>query len=123
MIGTISTSLKTKGVMEMYIRQSIKTFLVFLTLIVIWTNGHAQPNIPKSEIPADIPKSVRGQIEALYSSNGRVRAVAAHKLGQIGAKADPAIPFLIGLLDDEDMMIQIFFYLGRNFPVDLVGRR
>jgi len=60
----------------------------------------AQTTVPKEEVPSDIPAEVRNEILGLYSSNLVDRGNAALRLGRIGEKAVPAIPFLVGLLGD-----------------------
>lgn len=80
----------------------IKNFLLFLFIISMGIGGtsFAQPHIPKENIPSNIPKDVRQQIEGLYSKDPLARARSAGKLGEMGEKAVPAIPFLIEMLDD-----------------------
>ncbi|MFQ5976389.1 MAG: HEAT repeat domain-containing protein, partial [Candidatus Hydrothermarchaeales archaeon] len=58
-------------------------------------------NISKEKIPSDIPSDVREKIKKLYSLDARERAYGAYHLGKEGAKAAPAIPFLIGILGDD----------------------
>ena len=72
-----------------------------MSVMAIRSAGYAQPNIPKENIPADIPTEVREQIERLYSSDPVGRGDAAYDLGEMGEKAAPAIPFLIEVLKDE----------------------
>jgi HEAT repeat protein len=76
--------------------------LIFSISILVWqTPSFSQPNIPKEKIPANIAPEIRTQIENLYDPDRATRAVAALKLGEMGEKAAPAIPFLIGLLEDD----------------------
>lgn len=57
-----------------------------------------QPMPPKDQIPADIVGAMKRDIEKLYSSDALERANAAQRLGK--EQALPAVPFLIGMLDD-----------------------
>lgn len=63
--------------------------------------SYAQPKIPKENIPSDISSNVRKQIERLYSTESKERVEGAYYLGKMGAKAVPAIPFLIAILQDD----------------------
>ena len=63
----------------------------------------AQPVTLTREIPPDIPSDVRKQIERLHSSNPARRARASRSLGEMGAKAAPAVPFLVELLNDREV--------------------
>lgn len=60
----------------------------------------AQTTVPREQIPGDIPADVRKDIEALYLSGLIDRGNATMRLGKMGERAAPAIPFLIGLLHD-----------------------
>jgi len=61
----------------------------------------AGPNLPQAGIPADLPAQVREQIERLYAKDAFVRAEAALSLGEMGADAVGAIPYLVSMLDDD----------------------
>jgi HEAT repeat protein len=77
--------------------------IAFLALILVLSIGltvYAQPNLPKENIPATLPPEVKAEVEGLYSPEAAKRAQAAEKLGNMGDKAAPAIPYLIGLLGD-----------------------
>lgn len=81
----------------------IETTLAFWVVISIMTLeaiGYAQPNIPKEDIPSNIPYNVRKEIEGLYSSDSTERGYAAQQLGKMATLAVPAIPFLIEILGD-----------------------
>jgi HEAT repeat protein len=71
--------------------------LIFFSFVCVL---HAQPNIPKENIPRSIPSDLRFQIEKLYSVDPIERAYAARSLGERGKLALPAIPFLIAILHD-----------------------
>ncbi|MBI5187727.1 MAG: HEAT repeat domain-containing protein [Nitrospirae bacterium] len=60
----------------------------------------AQPKIPKEKIPSEIPSEMKEHIEKLYSSDPKERANGAIELGEIGKRAFPVVPFLIGILHD-----------------------
>jgi len=79
-----------------------KHFLLILTALgVCFAHlASAQPNIPRENIPPNIALEVRGQIERLYSEDAEERVRAADRLGGMGEKAIPAVPFLMDLLDD-----------------------
>jgi HEAT repeat protein len=82
----------------------MKLFLalgVGITIISIGITGHTQPTISKDTISSDIPADVRAEIEGLYAADAATRAQAASHLGKMGARAIPAIPFLVKLLGDE----------------------
>ncbi len=76
-----------------------------IALLATASVGVAQPAIPKDRIPADAPAEVRREIETLYSSNADERGQACVRLGDMGAKAAPAAPFLAGLLGDDSEFI------------------
>ena len=72
--------------------------IVFLGASVL---SYAQPKISKEAIPKKPSSYVSKQIKRLYSSDALERGNAAYALGQMGEKAAPAIPFLIGVLHDQ----------------------
>lgn len=74
---------------------------VFVFIFLAAGLCYAQPKIPKENIPSDISPQVKGQIELLYSPEPEVRGKAAVKLGEMGPQAAPAVPFLMGILDDK----------------------
>jgi HEAT repeat protein len=65
------------------------------------TDRPAELTIPKEQIPKDIPVEVQEQIDLLYSADVVKRLAALGELGRMGAKAAPAIPWLIELLGDD----------------------
>jgi len=85
----------------------IKTILGVLVVIIVIGVGligcAAGPNIPKENIPYNIPDNLKREIERLYSRRAQDRVCAAFNLGQMGTGAVPAIPFLIAMLDDYSM--------------------
>lgn len=81
----------------------VKSILALLAAICWLSQAavvQAQTTVPRDKIPADIPADVKKEIEALYLSNIVDRGNATMRLGRMGEKAAPAIPFLIGLLHD-----------------------
>ena len=58
----------------------------------------AQTTVPREKIPANLPADLTSQIKALYSQDSNEVVAAAQKLGEMGPRALPAIPLLIGLL-------------------------
>jgi hypothetical protein len=81
---------------------SLRRFLVpvMALILVLYGFSFAQPKIPKTTIPVNTPAHVKTLIELLYSPNPQDRSTAANKLGDLGAAATPAVPFLIDLFDD-----------------------
>ena len=73
---------------------------VLVTVLFLGFNCYAQPTIPKDKIPSDLAAEVKAEVEGLYSPEAAKRAQAANKLGDLGEKAAPAIPFLVGMLGD-----------------------
>ena len=71
-------------------------------LIILMTQAfcYALPKFSKEDIPANLPPQIRSQIERLFSQDAAERADGAMKLGEFGAEARPAIPYLIGILSD-----------------------
>ena len=60
---------------------------------------NAQTNVPKDKIPAGISPEIRQEIDRLYLKTTDVLE-AAGKLGDMGEKAAPAVPFLMGLFSE-----------------------
>ena len=73
---------------------------VLVTVLFLGFNCYAQPNIPKENIPSNLSAEVKAEVEGLYAPEAVKRAQAANKLGNMGEKAVPAIPLLIGMLGD-----------------------
>ncbi|ODS33014.1 MAG: heat repeat-containing PBS lyase [Candidatus Scalindua rubra] len=80
--------------------KTVSYLTVVISVISIGTTGCYKPNIPMENIPFDVPADVREKIKGMYSWNPLKRRYAVVQLGQMGARAAPAIPFLIGALDD-----------------------
>jgi HEAT repeat protein len=74
------------------------TAVAILGISVTGQHCYAYTAIPREKIPADFPVDVRKQVERLYSHDVEEQARACYQLGQMGEKAVPAIPFLIGML-------------------------
>lgn len=55
---------------------------------------------PQTEIPPETTDNVQQAIKSLFSPEPDIRAASAFELGEMGDRAVPAIPFLVGLLDD-----------------------
>ncbi|MFA6056254.1 MAG: HEAT repeat domain-containing protein [Thermodesulfovibrionales bacterium] len=68
--------------------------------LVIFGHSYSQPRILSENLPKNIQPEVRQLIEKLYSEDPGERGKALIKLGEIGQKAVPAIPFIIGMLSD-----------------------
>ncbi|MDP2913232.1 MAG: hypothetical protein Q8N91_04420 [Candidatus Omnitrophota bacterium] len=77
----------------------ISAVAIIINFIALFSS-HAQPNIPRENIPKDASVEIRKEIEKLYSPDAIERAEAAIHLGWMGSKAAPAIPFLKAMLND-----------------------
>src|SRR5665648_1160596 len=73
---------------------------VLVTILFLGFNCYAQPTIPKDKIPSNLAAEVKAEVEGLYAPEPVKRAQAASNLGNMGEKAVPAIPVLIGMLGD-----------------------
>ncbi len=80
--------------------KTVSALSVLITVISIGATGCYQPNIPKGNIPPDVPIEIEEKIKGLYSWNPLKRRNSVVQLGQLGARAVPAVPFLISVLDD-----------------------
>ena len=81
--------------------KKVLILLIVISIGLIWIHSRPiGPNIPKRNIPQDIPADVKQQIERLYSKEWKERSYAAIQLGEMGTRAVSAIPFLIGILGD-----------------------
>jgi HEAT repeat protein len=85
--------------------EAILALLVILHILGIEKTAYLQPNTARGNIPSHIPAQLRQQIERLYSRVPVERADAAVRLGQMGEKAVPAIPFLVGMLGDSTQSV------------------
>jgi len=84
-------------------RYSLLILLILLAVFglsgcFVWPGG---PEISKRKIPGDIPEDIKADIIKLYSWKASIRVTAAYDLGRNGKRAEPAIPFLVGMLDDD----------------------
>jgi len=86
----------------------MKTMKIIVTVLLLVSftvvAAHAQPTTPKDDIPKDIPADVREQIELLYSSDAKVRLEALFRLESMVEVNSPAVPFLIEMLDDNEVI-------------------
>jgi HEAT repeat protein len=82
--------------------------LLFVLLCALAAGAPAATNrgcrVPRERIPDDISASLRRHVTALYSDSQAARADAAFAIGGLGKQAAPAVPFLIGLLQDHGRM-------------------
>jgi HEAT repeat protein len=71
-------------------------------LLTVGSFAHAwpTPQIPREEIPASMPPEVKRYVLALYDGRDEVQIAAANALGELGAQASSAAPFLASLLRD-----------------------
>jgi hypothetical protein len=76
-------------------------------------SSHAQTpsatRSPQSQL-AQMPREVREEVDRVASNDAGKRATGAASLGQMGAVATPAIPYLVPLLDDATKV----FVLGQG---------
>ena len=87
--------------------KNIWLIIVILLLIgIVPQSIYSQPKIAVESIPSNVPPEVKAHIKELYSDNPVRRINAASVLGKIGEKAKDAVPFLIGMLDDSDFVLQ-----------------
>jgi hypothetical protein len=75
-------------------------------LALLSTFVYAQPSFKRKDIPEDIESGVRTEIIKLFSKNVARRRSGAYNLGKMGAKANPAIPYLVAMLSDRDKMVR-----------------
>jgi HEAT repeat protein len=75
-----------------------KAAVCLVVLGVLAATAQAQPLVPREKIPAGIPADVRTGIEGLYAATSVQRIEAATSLGEMGAKAGAATPFLVSML-------------------------
>jgi HEAT repeat protein len=81
-------------------------FLFFFSVNTILCDMlYAQPTILRESMPRDLPPQLKQQIERLYSQDPVNRGDAAMRLGQMGSRAARAIPFLIGILGDTQLIL------------------
>lgn len=87
--------------------KSSKIVFIFLSIALLLSEGllYAQPKPKTKTIPSGIISEVRVQIEKLYSDEPADRVLAAMRLGEMGEKANPAVPFLIDILSDTKSVI------------------
>jgi len=78
----------------------MKAFLAGLLAALVAASVEAKPTIPQERIPPETPSDVRRYLDELYSRDPVTRAMAAVKLGRLGDRAEPAIPFLTAMLGD-----------------------
>lgn len=73
-----------------------------LLCLTLASTAAAQPKQLKNlKIPADTPAEVRAQLERLSLKDRNERADAVMKLGGMGSKAAPALPFLLEMVREE----------------------
>ena len=76
-----------------------RTVLAFLALTAFGSGAAAQPKqLKKLQIPADAPADVRAQLQRLSLKDRNERADAVMKLGGMGSKAAPGLPFLLEMV-------------------------
>jgi HEAT repeat protein len=93
--------------------KEIASSLLILGVVVAASLGYARCNTSNGQIPPGIPLDLKREIGALNSSKPIDRENAAFRIGTMGEKAVPAIPFLIAMLGDVT--------LSETPPSDAVG--
>ena len=83
--------------MKKHIKLTI--LLAFISLVIVG-HSYSQPRILSEKLPENIQPNVGQLIEKLHSEDPGERGKALIKLGEIGRKAVPAIPSIIGMLSD-----------------------
>ena len=61
----------------------------------------AEQKLTKTDIPQNLPRQLKKEIEATFDNSAMERGAAAEKLGRRGEAAVAAVPFLIRLLSDD----------------------
>ena len=80
--------------------KKLRYIIVLVFACVICASAYAKPKISIKQIPLHADAEVKTQIRRLYSWSYAKRYDACKKLGEMGEKAIPAIPFLIEELQD-----------------------
>jgi HEAT repeat protein len=73
-----------------------------LLALLLASAASAQPRLAQDTIPQDVPAEIRTLIEQCYGSSPAARGDAAKALGELGAKASAAVPFLASMLGDDE---------------------
>jgi HEAT repeat protein len=81
-------------------RVELSVWGLVLSFVCAATSLVAQTTVPRDQIPADAPKDVKKKIEAMYSANAKERLDAVVDLIKMGPKGAAAVPFLVGILGD-----------------------
>ncbi len=71
-------------------------------------------------MPTDAPADVRRYIEQLYSRDPITRAYGAVRLGRMGDRAEPAVPFLVAMLADD---VKLEWEDPKADPADPIGEQ
>lgn len=78
-----------------------RSILVALAALCLSATGaSAQVEVREAQLPAGMSEGVRQHVLALASKEAARRARAACALGEAGAEAAPAIPYLVALMSD-----------------------
>ncbi|MFQ5645314.1 MAG: HEAT repeat domain-containing protein [bacterium] len=90
-------------------------FMVISLIFAIGGSAYAQPAVSREKISQNIPQEVRKHIEALYLPDAKDRVFAIKALTILGKRSEPAVPFLIGILSDNDWFVrkEAAWILGR----------
>ena len=87
--------------------KKVSSIVILLLLVMsVPRSGYPQSEIPFEAMPVNIPAEVGNNIKSLYSKNPAERVKAASVLGNMGEKAAAAVPFLIRILDDSEIVFQ-----------------
>jgi len=87
-------------------QRETKVYIFTLFLIIMTTASLHAKLTPKDDIPKDMPAVVKTQVERFYATDNNERIAAAKQLKELGDEALTAVPYLIMMLDDENMIVR-----------------
>jgi HEAT repeat protein len=79
-----------------------------VALLVGTGAASGQPRLTKEAIPKDLPSDIRVLLEECFAPGPSARGDAAKKLGELGAQASAAVPFLVSMLGDDESYMDSF---------------
>jgi HEAT repeat protein len=65
-----------------------------------------QTQLSRPQLDLEVPESLAGDVDRLYSESPADRAYAASQLGKFGAEARPVVPLLVDRLGDPDWQVR-----------------
>ena len=109
-------------------RQGTVGLAVVITLCLLAAGrANAQLKPPSDLVFSEMPEDVKAETQNLYSDNAAQQIAAAKKLGAMGAKAKPAIKYMIGVLGEDvsgsvrQAIVQALIKLGDPAKKALTG--